>query len=181
MVNYNNGKIYKIINEKGETIYIGSTTETLCRRFGKHKLFCKNNKIILIENHSCNNREELRKREQEIINETPNLLNINKAYRSPEDLKQQEREKSKRLYKNSPEYRKRQIEISKKWRIDNPEKVLENKKKYNSKRINCDICGCEVYLRNLKRHQDSLKCKKFIFQDLEEQLESSQSHTTPPI
>ena len=30
MVNYNNGKIYKIINENNEIIYIGSTTQKLC-------------------------------------------------------------------------------------------------------------------------------------------------------
>jgi len=37
MVNYQNGKVYKIINENNEIIYIGSTAEEkLCKRNAKH-------------------------------------------------------------------------------------------------------------------------------------------------
>ena len=37
MVNYQNGKIYKIIDYTNDNIYIGSTCEKLCRRIQKHK------------------------------------------------------------------------------------------------------------------------------------------------
>ena len=77
MVNYNNGKIYKIeaINGKPEDIYIGSTTLLLCKRMAQHRegkcsskiLFEKygveNCKIILIENVNVNTKEELLQKE----------------------------------------------------------------------------------------------------------------------
>jgi len=91
MVNYNNGKIYKIINENNETVYIGSTTLALYKRWSKHHHNSPNNKIILIENHSCNSREELCKREQELIEEHSDLLNQNRAYTSEEDKKEQKK------------------------------------------------------------------------------------------
>jgi len=67
MVNYENGKIYKILNKNNEIIYIGSTVNKLCRRFSTHRHRGNNNKIILIENYNCNCKEELVQKEQEII------------------------------------------------------------------------------------------------------------------
>ena len=49
MVNYQNGKVYKIINEKNEIIYIGSTAQKLCQRYQTHNHKSPNHKIILIE------------------------------------------------------------------------------------------------------------------------------------
>ena len=38
MPEYKNGKIYKIVsNHMPDTCYIGSTTQTLCKRFGGHR------------------------------------------------------------------------------------------------------------------------------------------------
>eukprot|EP01080_Neovahlkampfia_damariscottae_P006186 gene6186-gene9641 len=67
MVNYQNGKVYKIINSINDKCYIGSTTQKLCVRMAKHRcdyntgksytsklLFeedYENCKIILIENY----------------------------------------------------------------------------------------------------------------------------------
>mgnify|MGYP000383068784 CR=1 FL=1 len=86
MVNYQNGKVYKIINENNEIIYIGSTAEEkLCKRYAKHYLKAPNNKIILIENYPCNSKEELLMREQQIIEDHSNLLNKIRAYISEED------------------------------------------------------------------------------------------------
>jgi hypothetical protein len=84
MPDYQKSKIYQIIptceHEEGE-VYIGSTTRLLCERNANHRkpnnptkayiLFKKygkeNCKIELIENYPCNSREELNKREGEII------------------------------------------------------------------------------------------------------------------
>jgi len=79
MPNYQNGKIYSIRSRSREDlVYVGSTTQPLSVRFGGHK--APSNKstskqiidlgdayIELIENYSCNNREELLKREGEIM------------------------------------------------------------------------------------------------------------------
>jgi hypothetical protein len=83
MPEYSNGKIYTIRFHNSNEIYIGSTTQSLAVRFGEHKR--KDNSPIykliqdkyngnweecyyeLYENYSCNNREELCKKEGEII------------------------------------------------------------------------------------------------------------------
>ena len=36
-VNFQNGKIYCIRSHQTDKVYIGSTTQTLAQRFGKHK------------------------------------------------------------------------------------------------------------------------------------------------
>jgi hypothetical protein len=83
MPDYKNSKIYKIVSYDNDEIYIGSTTESLSKRFHKHKHDLKRFKagnyhyitsfkileyetahIVLIENFPCENKEELFKREQ---------------------------------------------------------------------------------------------------------------------
>ena len=44
MVNYQNGKIYKITNSNTNDIYVGSTTDDLCNRLNQHKYQLKKNK-----------------------------------------------------------------------------------------------------------------------------------------
>ena len=85
MPDYKQGKIYTIRCKTDDTlIYVGSTIEPLCRRMSKHKYdstkrpnicFCQyvddcdNWYIELFENFPCNSKEELNKREGEIIRE----------------------------------------------------------------------------------------------------------------
>jgi hypothetical protein len=81
MPDYTKGKIYKIVcNITGE-IYIGSTIQPLSRRLSGHVIKKNTDKkykskdiilrgdyqIVLIENYSCNSREELEKKEREHI------------------------------------------------------------------------------------------------------------------
>ena len=50
MPDYSHGKIYKIVNDIDDEIYIGSTVDTLSRRFSGHKRKAKqvpNRKIYL--------------------------------------------------------------------------------------------------------------------------------------
>jgi hypothetical protein len=85
MNKYNNGKIYTIrCHDDKDLIYVGSTTQPLYKRFYEHKrdsivhnkraIYSKMNEIgsdrFYIELHklySCNSKEELNKREGEII------------------------------------------------------------------------------------------------------------------
>jgi hypothetical protein len=93
--NYQKGKIYKIISDQTNKIYIGSTITTLCRRLGNHRtdmLYDKivssreilkygDARIILIENFPCNNREELVAREQYWIDLNKDIcVNKHSAY-----------------------------------------------------------------------------------------------------
>ena len=82
MPDYSNGKIYKIVcNITGEQ-YIGGTIQKLSQRLTQHvsssKKTCRPCKsrdiilrgdyqIVLIENYSCNNKEELERKEREHI------------------------------------------------------------------------------------------------------------------
>lgn len=78
--NYANGKIYQIISPNHPLPYIGSTTQPLCKRMAEHRS-CRNTSssrvileagdayIELIEEYPCENREQLNKREGEIIRE----------------------------------------------------------------------------------------------------------------
>jgi hypothetical protein len=75
---YERGKIYKLWSVEGDDIYIGSTINTLTRRLNQHKCQHKKGhyisaclifekykavKIELMENFSCNNKNELTARE----------------------------------------------------------------------------------------------------------------------
>ena len=81
---FDNGKIYKIVSDNTNDIYIGSTTNTLKQRLQEHESKYRKKKLglkacdilkfgsyrmELIENYPCNNRKELFKREGEIQKE----------------------------------------------------------------------------------------------------------------
>ena len=152
MVNYQNGKIYKIINENNDIIYIGSTAEKhLSQRYTRHEYKAPNHKIILIENYPCNSKEELCKREQQIIEEYSNLLNERKAYSSQE----QKQEYIKEYYnQNRSKILEQQVNI---YYQNNKNKISEKAKV----KVICEFCNCEIRKKALKRHQRTINCMKF--------------------
>ena len=97
----NQVKLYKIWSLHGDLVYIGSTQQSLCRRYANHKAeFRRRNeqstkgcrsylifsaygidncKIELIETFDCSNIEERRKKEGELIR---NVSCVNKHYKS---------------------------------------------------------------------------------------------------
>ena len=96
MPNYNNGKIYKLVNSVDDEVYIGSTTQSLAVRKGGHKRLsvsrstCRvyehlnrigwdNVRIILIENVFAFNKEQLVAREQHYIDLLKPSLNTRNA------------------------------------------------------------------------------------------------------
>ena len=160
MVNYQNGKVYCIRSNQTEKVYIGSTIDSLCRRLAKHRYEAKhrcNNKttsfyilqfedayIELVENYPCNSKEELHKREGEIMRQYNNRVNkalagrTQKQYRDEhkeilkqkdkqyrEDNKEILKEKSK-LYRDEHKDEKKQKD--KQYREDNKE-ILKEKSK----------------------------------------------------
>jgi hypothetical protein len=113
MPNYQTGKIYKLIDNTNNDIYIGSTTQSLARRLRKHKSDSKNYgkiqtkrvikysshsiimngdySISLLEDFACNTKDELRQKEQEWIDKTE-CINSQRAYRSPEYIEKYNRD-----------------------------------------------------------------------------------------
>ena len=148
MVNYNNSKIYKIVDNTNNNIYIGSTTKKyLSTRLSEHKSkykrflegksksgftsfdIIKNNDydIILLELVICNSKCELHKKERYYI-ETLDCINNNIPGRTRK------------------EYQKEYIK-------DNKDKLKEYQKKYRKKYY-------ENYKDKTLRHQKELRIYK---------------------
>jgi len=103
-MNYKNGKIYKVQFDDGH-FYYGSSAGELRARLHKHrkgsgrttacsrymKIVGKDAcRIVLVEDYPCENRDQLRRKEDEYIQlhrENPLCLNINRAFTTPEEKK----------------------------------------------------------------------------------------------
>ena len=182
MPDYSKGKIYTIRFHNSNEIYIGSTTQPLANRFGLHKkpYNCSlyhliNNKyngewsncyIELYENYSCNNREELCKKEGEIIrlfknDNNYNLINTSIAGRTRQEYRQDNKEI---LYKEAKEYKlnhkEKFLEIKKEFYHNNKDKINE--------KIDCE-CGCNIFKRGLKRHLQTKKHQEYLKVSIPEQ------------
>lgn len=155
---YNNGRIYKIIDNNYTECYIGSTIERLCTRMSKHRfeylqykegnkkkgkttshnLFDKygleNCKIELIENYPCNSKEELLKREGYHQKNTP-CINRCIAGRTEKewalDNKESLSKYKKQWYQDNKE---KMNECFKKYKENNKDKIKERKHQYYLKR-----------------------------------------------
>ena len=148
MVNYNDGKIYKIINENNEIIYIGSTVQTLCIRYHIHKLKSPNNKIILIENYSCNSKEELCKKEQEVIDEHSDLLNIKRAFGIDESRRKEQQKERNKKYREK--HKDKIKENHKEYYQNNKDKINEQNRQYYQKNKDKFIEQNRQYYQNRK-------------------------------
>ena len=158
MPDYQSAKIYKLWSPEGPEVYIGSTTQKLCKRKAEHKgskkysskiLFEKYEQVIieLIEKFPCNNREDLNKREGMHIRMTDCINkriegrtrkeysedNVDiikkKSKKYYQENAEHIKEQQKKYHENNPDKRK---EITKKYREDNPEYCKEKNKKYYS-------------------------------------------------
>ncbi len=163
MNKYNNGKIYTIrCRVDNNLIYVGSTLQPLSKRWNQHKttynkpnifLYQKFNElgvdnfyIELYENVQCENKEQLRKREGEVIREI-GTLNMQIAGRTQKEY----------------------IDI---YRLENKEKIAhqtrlnyeKNKEKQLAKQHTIVICECGCQLRrgNIPEHKRSKKHKELM-------------------
>ena len=161
------GVIYKIeISENN--IYVGSTTQMLCRRQAEHnrdlkknlkrKLYesCNENNIdkikcIWVADVEYNSTAELRMIEEQYRKELNANLNTNKCYTT-----EQER-----------------IEIKKEYYENNKDKILEQRTEYRQKNketinekkkitVKCDLCDTVLCKTNLSRHKKSMSCKNIM-------------------
>jgi len=157
MVNYQNGKIYKIVDNTTGNIYIGSTAEKyLSRRLQRHLAnykryidkkekylssfeILKNNnfEILLLETFLCNNKYELEQKERYYI-ENNTCVNKNIPTRTIKEWWEVNKDKVNKIKKEYYE--------------NNKEKILE--------KIPCDLCGSIVRKRSLNRHKKTEKCKR---------------------
>ena len=167
MDRYKNGKIYKIIDNTNNNIYIGSTCEpTLALRLAKHKSKYKqylkgnthannmtsykilennNYSIILLEEYSCETKDQLLLRERYYID---NNICVNKCVplRTNKEYNEENKEKIQKYRDDRKEIKK---EYDKKYRENKKEKYV------------CD-CGGKYILKHKTTHQKSNKHLKFL-------------------
>jgi hypothetical protein len=186
MPNYQQSKIYKIVNDDDDDVYVGSTTKKyLCDRFANHKShwrmylnqnqksrYCSsyqilgkaNPRIELIEMCPCNNKDELLARERHHINNTVNCVNKSK---NPGIMNEVGKDYNKMkcseyYYSHYDELRARQNI----YRLKNIEKIRAHK----NKRVQCSECGfmygnsCKGQHIRSKKHQNclSVRIKRFV-------------------
>ena len=114
MPNYQESKIYKIYNTISDDIYIGGTSQILCKRMRDHRKCIntlakqhyplyrafkaygvENFFIELIDKYPCNDKEELRKKEGDYIRELNPLFNKNIPGRKKKEYQAEYRENIK--------------------------------------------------------------------------------------
>jgi len=176
-VDYQKAKIYCIRSPNTDLIYIGATCQQLSTRMCEHRRNFKQggtitSKVIigfgdayieLIENYPCNNKEELDKKEGELIRTTDNCCNKLIAGRTRNeyyvDNKESILEKVKDYYQTNKEAI---LEQKKKYYEDNKEVIAEKDKlRYEANKetiaekgkvkVVCE-CGSEVRKYEMARH-----------------------------
>jgi hypothetical protein len=119
MVNYQNGKIYMIMTENSNDIYIGSTVQTLKLRLHQHE--CKyrkgvyrssqeilkqgNYKIVLIKDFACNSLIELETEETKFQKD---FVCVNKKFARVTEEEKQQRKELREMIKEEKQQRKQQ-------------------------------------------------------------------------
>jgi hypothetical protein len=181
MPDYSKGKIYTIRCRTDDTlIYVGSTINPLSKRWGQHKGNCnikskKNNLFIyetirnngienwyieLYENYSCENKDELRKREGEVIRLIGNL-NSKIAGRTKKEYADEHKEyfsEHRKIYRED-----HKEELSKKKKIyseGHKEEISEQGKIYYQEKREEILGKVKIYR---EEHKEEILEKKRIY------------------
>ncbi len=163
---FSKGKIYKITNDYNNEVYVGSTCDTLVKRFSSHKngrngkrqinrnlstlmreIGTDRFRIELIEDYPCEDKYQLRQREGYFIREIGTLNHL-VAGRN-----------HKEYYLENKEICKERCKIQ-----EQKETQQETRKQYREnvcKSLMICECGCEITRHSLSRH---LKSKKHLKQ-----------------
>jgi hypothetical protein len=171
MIDYSKGKIYRLLLNDEE--YVGSTTSLLCVRKAHHKNCFVRNKngkayegktssynlfekgepeIILIENYPCKTKEELHKREREVMEERRRLGIKIINFSIPTQT-------AKERYENNKPARLQKI---KDYNKNHKEEIKIYKSLWNKERVKCEKCEREVSRCNFLRHKKKCVLLKFL-------------------
>lgn len=177
MPDYSNSKIYKLVCPHADDIYIGSTTQKLCSRFAlhnsKYRSFMNNKhhfvssfiimslgdvRIILLEDFPCENKEQLRAKEQEYIEKHKDIcVNI---YGAVLDVEKQRKysynynrsEKGKKRSHKSNEKRKEKGYYKSYYKKN--KQIISSKR--SEEKLTCE-CGSTVTKHNISVHRKTKK------------------------
>tara|TARA_R110001606_G_scaffold14424_1_gene60940 strand:- start:36 stop:572 length:537 start_codon:yes stop_codon:yes gene_type:complete len=167
-IRYENGKIYKIVDNTNNNIYIGSTIQKLKYRLSRHKSkynaylqgkckyitsfdIIKNDdyNIELLELYPCNNKKELELRERHNI-ERNICVNKNIPTRTHKEYRIDKSDEIREYYIKN---RDKILEKQKKYNIKNRDKILDNLKV----KVLCEMCNCKIRKQHIKRHKKTKK------------------------
>jgi hypothetical protein len=145
MPDYQKAKIYKLWSPSKNLVYYGSTTQTLSQRLTDHIQHKKNNrgnctsysvldcedyKMELVEYYSCNNKQQLLKREGEYI-KTNECVNNRIAGRTKKEYLEDNKQHVDEYHKNYRENHKEELkEKYKKYCKENREISNLRQRKY---------------------------------------------------
>jgi hypothetical protein len=177
MPDYSKGQIYTIRCRNDDTlIYVGSTIQPLHKRFYSHKIDSKKEKcmnrllyievngdwtnwyIELYENYPCNSKNELEKKEGEVIRLIGNL----NAKIAGRDKKEYRIDNADKIKEKNKQYKIENANKIKQYYIDNSDKIkqyyIENADKIKQYQIeNADKIKEKRRLRCLKKKEEKLK------------------------
>ena len=168
MVNYQQGKIYKIECNVTDKVYIGSTckntlAERLAQHVGNYKCYLngksnyvssfeilqnRNYDIVLIESYPCNSKDELHARERYHTN---NIECVNQRKGQGMYNLLGEKEYNKIYHENNKDI----------IRDQHKEYYKQNKDKLNEKH-NC-MCGGKYTVANKQKHIRSAKHQQYLY------------------
>eukprot|EP00732_Lithocolla_globosa_P005581 Lithocolla_globosa_v1_NODE_5857_length_1174_cov_17.355675.p1 type:complete len:182 gc:universal NODE_5857_length_1174_cov_17.355675:227-772(+) len=172
MPNYQQAKIYKIVCNENDDVYVGSTCQSLSQRMSGHRVQYRKWKadtyhfvssfdvvqydsaeIILIEDYPCERKEQLHSRERYWI-EQMKCVNKNIPTRTWKEYRQDNAERSR-------EY---QREYQRQYRQDHSEQIREYYQAHAEELNQPNDCPCGgMYTKQHKvRHIKSKKHKQYL-------------------
>jgi len=175
---YQNGKVYRIWSLETDSIYVGSSCDTLSNRFSVHKSeykrwkegdktrYCsssilfdqvgvENCKIELIKNFPCNSKTELN-REEGIIQRLYKhlIVNKNEAGRTDKEYRDEHKQEKKEYYDKYYEEHKEEIsERRNKYKKEHKEEI--------NKKYDCQ-CGGKFTHNNKTQHEKTQKHQNYV-------------------
>jgi hypothetical protein len=181
---YHNGKIYAVRSNQTEKFYIGSTTQPLYKRLYEHRQDKKRNDkkifgrvsssdileyddhyIELLENFKCENKQQLEKREGELIREHKNnCVNKHIIGRTDKEWREDNKEYLQEYELNRQDKEERKEKL-KQYCKDNKDKLNEMRKEYYKRdsqiKINC-VCGMVINKPSVINHNKTIRHQKYI-------------------
>ncbi len=172
MSSYKTGRIYKIIHNQSNLVYVGSTFDVLAKRWQRHKkhfneylenkksvpIICKyfkefgieNFKIILIKEYQVIDRKHMEIYEQLWINKLKPCNKVNPIA----ICKLKKKQRVKQYYEDNKKKIKEKAKI---YYEKNKEEIKKKTKIYASQKVKCEICNYEFRRDGLTKHNKSKK------------------------
>ena len=184
MNKYQNGSIYKIVDNLSDMVYYGSTIKTLPDRISNHKghylsylykgknwcssfyiLMSNDYEIILIEKYPCNSKKELTDREAYYIKNNSCIKKQIPGQSKSEYFKEYQKENRLIYNKYAKKWGDKNRDIIKIKNAEYKQKNKENLKKMrairDSEKVPCSNCNLLISKGHMSCHKKSLKCMSF--------------------